>query len=191
MSYDLILQGVETDVIIPRLSELLDRLHQRLATLVAQGSFFPDRQTNAADLDLYLSVARSLLQGETAETISTETAPLRDEMLEFVAAEDVVYHPIFSETCRIIDFSQFTPRGHYTESEILTRYFQAMMWLGRTEFYLIGPVTARCEPTDADVQRQSVDAVMLQELVTGRTGESHCWMRSTRSWGSSSVSRTM
>jgi hypothetical protein len=170
MSYDLILQGVETDVIIPRLSDLLDRLHDGLATLVAQGSFFPDRQTNAADLDLYLSVAPSLLGGAAVSTTFSETAPLRDEMLEFVAAEDVVYHPIFSETCRIIDFSQFIPRGHYTESEILTRYFQAMMWLGRTEFYLIAPVTAVCEPTDADVQRQSVDAVMLQELVTVAQG---------------------
>lgn len=33
-----------------------------------------------------------------------------------------------------MDFSQFKPRGHYVESPSLQRYFQAMIWLGRTDF---------------------------------------------------------
>ena len=34
------------------------------------------------------------------------------------------------------DFTQFVPRGHYTRSETLERYFQAMMWYGRVSFRL-------------------------------------------------------
>lgn len=34
------------------------------------------------------------------------------------------------------DFTQFVPRGHYTRSEILERYFLAMMWYGRVSFRL-------------------------------------------------------
>ncbi|MFW9804346.1 MAG: DUF3160 domain-containing protein [Candidatus Thorarchaeota archaeon] len=34
------------------------------------------------------------------------------------------------------DFTQFVPRGHYTRSETLERYFQAMMWFGRVSFRL-------------------------------------------------------
>lgn len=34
------------------------------------------------------------------------------------------------------DFTQFVPRGHYTRSELLERYFQAMMWYGRVSFRL-------------------------------------------------------
>src|SRR5262249_17522934 len=34
------------------------------------------------------------------------------------------------------DFSQYVPRGHYTRSEDLIRYFKAMMWYGRMTFRL-------------------------------------------------------
>lgn len=33
-----------------------------------------------------------------------------------------------------VDFSQFIPRGHYTRSEKLKKYFRAMMWYGLTAF---------------------------------------------------------
>ena len=32
------------------------------------------------------------------------------------------------------DFSQYKPRGHYTRSEELSRYFKGMMWFGRITF---------------------------------------------------------
>ncbi len=34
------------------------------------------------------------------------------------------------------DYSQYVPRGHYTRSEELERYFRAMMWFGRLTFRL-------------------------------------------------------
>ncbi|MCX6361991.1 MAG: DUF3160 domain-containing protein [Armatimonadetes bacterium] len=33
-----------------------------------------------------------------------------------------------------LDYSQFVPRGHYTRSDRLKRYFRAMMWLGLAPF---------------------------------------------------------
>jgi hypothetical protein len=33
------------------------------------------------------------------------------------------------------DYSQYVPRGHYTRSEALKRYFKGMMWYGRQAFY--------------------------------------------------------
>jgi len=33
------------------------------------------------------------------------------------------------------DYSQYVPRGHYTHSEALKRYFMGMMWYGRQAFY--------------------------------------------------------
>ncbi len=36
------------------------------------------------------------------------------------------------------DYSQYVPRGHYTSSEGLERYFKAMMWLGRLTLLLNG-----------------------------------------------------
>ena len=37
------------------------------------------------------------------------------------------------------DYSQYVPRGHYTRTEGLKRYFKAMMYLGRMNFRLIDP----------------------------------------------------
>jgi hypothetical protein len=36
------------------------------------------------------------------------------------------------------DFSQYVPRGHYTRSETLKKYFVGMMWFGRMTFILKG-----------------------------------------------------
>src|SRR5262249_53136977 len=36
------------------------------------------------------------------------------------------------------DFSQYVPRGHYTRSEVLKKYFVGMMWFGRLTFLLKG-----------------------------------------------------
>jgi len=36
------------------------------------------------------------------------------------------------------DYSQYVPRGHYTQSEKLKRYFKAMMWYGRLSFLMKG-----------------------------------------------------
>ena len=56
-----------------------------------------------------------------------------------------------------VDFSQFVPRGHYTRSPLLSRYFQAMMWFGLT------PLSAPKEPGDSlDPIRQAV--LMSHEL---------------------------
>lgn len=41
--------------------------------------------------------------------------------------EDILY---------LEDFSQYIPRGHYTKSEKLSRYFKALMWYGRMTFRL-------------------------------------------------------
>ena len=38
------------------------------------------------------------------------------------------------------DWSQYVPRGHYTRSEALERYFRAMMWHGRMTLRQIDPV---------------------------------------------------
>lgn len=34
------------------------------------------------------------------------------------------------------DYTQYKPRGHYTQSELLKRYFKAMMWYGRMTYAL-------------------------------------------------------
>ena len=44
------------------------------------------------------------------------------------------YKEVCTRNCYCEDYSQYIPRGHYTSSEELKRYFKAMMWLGRMSF---------------------------------------------------------
>ena len=46
--------------------------------------------------------------------------------------------------CYCEDYSQYVPRGHYTRSEKLKRYFKAMMWYGRMAFLLKGGNASEC-----------------------------------------------
>ncbi len=45
-----------------------------------------------------------------------------------------LYIQVASRKCYCEDYSQYVPRGHYTSSEGLKRYFKSMMWLGRMTF---------------------------------------------------------
>ena len=62
--------------------------------------------------------------------------------------------PIYQE-----DYSQYVPRGHYTRSETLKRYFKAMMWYGRMAFFLKGGPDALVSEADADIA--TIQATLL------------------------------
>ena len=44
------------------------------------------------------------------------------------------YKEVCTKNCYCEDYSQYIPRGHYTQTEGLKRYFKAMMWFGRMSF---------------------------------------------------------
>ncbi len=51
-------------------------------------------------------------------------------VLQFPGGESATY--VYGDK-RYVDYSQFKPRGHYTKSIKLQRYFRCMMWLGRAD----------------------------------------------------------
>jgi len=75
---------------------------------------------------------------------------------------------------RYIDFSQFKPRGHYTRSAELRRYFRAMMWLGRPD---LGFILKPSPGESADAEREGRAAALLGQLIrsTGLAGRLR-WM---------------
>lgn len=80
----------------------------------------------------FFSVAARLLDPQAATPPDLETAAGAE--LERIAA-----HSGFSASPIFVyeeDYSQYVPRGHYTRSETLERYFRALMWYGRMGFLL-------------------------------------------------------
>ncbi|HMI87442.1 MAG TPA: DUF3160 domain-containing protein [Polyangiaceae bacterium] len=129
-SYDRILQRLETGVLGPELEALLESLRSALAKR-GMGDTGVIR-----DVDFYLSVALGLLTGSASPVAGASPSEVAAFVASAIAAKEPKSVVLFGVS-RGVDFSQFVPRGHYTDTEQLKRYFRAMMWLGRIDFRLI------------------------------------------------------
>ncbi len=96
----------------------------------------------------FFAVALTLLQTDTenydgSEDITRISFTIPCYIQEVVTGEvsAIQKHEGFQESKLFIyreDYSQYTPRGHYTQSEKLKRYFKTMMWYGRLSFLIKG-----------------------------------------------------
>jgi hypothetical protein len=149
-SYDDMLADFERALLVPELENLLDTLSTKLA---AQ----PASQTRA-DLDLYLTVARSLLAGmNIGPSAGADVAKVAGIVSTCTTAAGTANVTLFGKA-RSIDASQFKPRGHYEGDFVLEPYFRAMMWLGRTDFML---VETKDELGNQVLNRPQVEAMLL------------------------------
>ncbi len=140
-SYDAILAAIEVAALVPELETLLVSMRTRL-----EAASVLDAETRA-DADLFLAVALSLLRGSVVGPVAGASDT---ELAGLVAlaqrGSGSSYVALFGTT-RSVDFSQFLPRGHYTQSPVLQQYFRAMMWLGRIDFPFLrtNPMTGTSE----------------------------------------------
>lgn len=174
VAHSSMLKSVESARLSPALGRMLTALRQALR---ANHERWPEEPRR--DLDLYLSVAARLLLDERAP------APLFAQNQDAIAS--LVSHAggggleeieLFGRR-RMVDFSQFTPRGHYTESlgvEVdddegetgtLERYFRAMQWLSRVEFNLVSRGSRSSSPVvdRSETPREALAALALARLV--------------------------
>ncbi|MBI3194610.1 MAG: DUF3160 domain-containing protein, partial [Ignavibacteriae bacterium] len=168
MSFDRLLMDIEVVYLYPKLKEVLSQLHQQIPALAIR--YVNDTSMNKMlkDVDVYLTVPRILL-GETVTPYFSTNVPVVNELMTYIDAEQPDEYPLFQSENKTIDFSQFTVRGHYTNEEFpeLAKYFKAMIWLGRTEMYLLAPQNILLNnPSKEDIQRQAIDAVLISEAVT-------------------------
>jgi hypothetical protein len=69
------------------------------------------------------------------------------------------------------DFSQYVPRGHYTRSEILKKYFVGMMWFGRMTFLIKGDKSygastrAVALVSETESNQQTLAAALITDLL--------------------------
>jgi hypothetical protein len=161
-SNDVVLENVEMDL-APRLDALLGKMHGALAA--AAGAYPPEI---AGDVDLYLTVARSLLAEETARSAlgaDAAAAPFIKSARE--GSGGLANVTLFGRR-RMVDFSQYTPRGHYAKSEPLQRYFRSSMWLSRLEMNLVSRASRSSEPgivpNPDETPREAVVALAIADL---------------------------
>jgi hypothetical protein len=141
--FDKILRDLETKRLSPALADLLAGMGRNAAAQVEElaGTALEDDAARVADL---IAVAAAALTGDDA---GLSERALAEKALIDEHAQSVV-SPILGT---VADYSLFTPRGHYTRTKALTRYFVAMSVLGQTAFRLPGSVqTDETTVTDPD-----------------------------------------
>ncbi len=123
----------------------------------------------------YLAVAQKLID-PTAATPELVADDVAGELAKIDAHEGFANSNIFIYK---EDYSQYVPRGHYTRSEQLKRYFRTLMWYGRMAFLLKGAEiwgpTGEALISVQDAKIQTIQAVLLaksieQASVGPRTG---------------------
>ncbi len=78
----------------------------------------------------YFAVAQKLIN--PSSTPPAEVASMVAGELKLIDAHARVDRSVIFSTDNLTeDYSQYVPRGHYTRSEELKRYFRSMIWLGR------------------------------------------------------------
>jgi len=163
-SYDAILKSLELASLRPSLMNLLQGLRAALAsgTIAALGPAVE------ADIDLYLAVPLGLLSGAAPAPVRGAAAT---DIAAFIqAAKEASGRKMVSlfGVTRDEDFSQFVPRGHYTESTTLTTYFKAMMWLGRFDQRMLETQT---DGSQVFHRRQFDGALGLTQLLASGTNQ--------------------
>lgn len=132
--FDKVLRTAEVQHFIPLLRDLnaavlaqADRQYQDLAG----GPWGEAAQRTVA----FVAVAARLL--DPAVAVPDYAVELAEAELALVeAADGMLPSPIFPGLENGEDYTQYIPRGHYTRSEDLQRYFKSMMWYGRMTFRL-------------------------------------------------------
>jgi len=194
IQFDEILKGIEEREFFGKILDLSKALFDK-SVEGYQNYIDSDLKEAARRNTAYLAVGLSLLQTPTegydgSEDIQTVDFSIpsyvNDEVegeVAFIESQDGFHDsPLFIYR---EDYSQYKPRGHYTQSEKLKRYFKAMMWYGRMSFLMKGgkPHCQYCDflISEDDAKIQTIQASLIATALPSVTidGESleNIWTR--------------
>ncbi|WP_422487107.1 DUF3160 domain-containing protein [Gudongella sp. DL1XJH-153] len=154
--YDYLLRTIENEKLLGLAEELTEEM------LMKSIEAYNDVDDPALRIVLiknlaYYSVANMLLQNELPNGIPEESLAMANkEFSKIENQEGFTYSAIFPFQ---MDYSQYIPRGHYTRSEDLERYFLAMMWYGQVPFPLYKNEEERNE-------EQTLQAILISRMIS-------------------------
>lgn len=172
-TYDAMLQEVEETYLYSSAGRMLDGMAAQVAAANATAGNGVLRDS-LRDADWFLAVARSLLAGTAVPSVLGQDAQVAATLAD-IQSEQPKRVDDFMGFCRMVDFSQFKIRGHYTRTERLGRYFQCVMWLGRIDLPVAGGPFERC-PFDLRMAspRELGTAIVLWHLLH-QSGKFQTW----------------
>ncbi len=133
-SFDTMLARLESEVFASLIYEILWAARDHLVAQSKAPWATGDARTALYDAELYFTVALNLVRGSTVVSAFGQGEALQAVLDKIKAqAMDTAPTTALYGGRRVVDWTQFQPRGHYTLSASLQQYFRAMMWLGRAD----------------------------------------------------------
>lgn len=163
-SYDSMLEQLEETYLATSLEEILTGMANAVPD--AHKAYGDGALADGLkDADYFLAMARSLLANQTVRTHLGQDERVEKTLkaCERLGLEEFI---LFGRE-RVVDFSQFKVRGHYEHSDLLKKYFKAMMWCGRIDLRVAG------NPEESS-PREMAGAVVLHDLIR-RAGKFDQW----------------
>ncbi|MBP8952649.1 MAG: DUF3160 domain-containing protein [Armatimonadetes bacterium] len=169
--FDFALRTIEQEKLLTLCTELTQFCTgQSLSSLAGTDGVMRD----AAMRNLvFFMVARNLLTGKEP-TVGNQPFPPATGMAEqelalIKSASGRSMSPLFERT---VHYDQFIPRGHYTRSPELKKYFMAMMWYGLTALELDQP---RDNPDL--IRRHCAQALLITRMLRSNDWARSLWER--------------
>ena len=174
IQFDEILKGIEEREFFGKILDLSKALFDK--SIEGYQNYIDSDLKEAARRNIaYLGVGLSLLQTPTEGYNGSEDIQTVDFSIPSYVNDEVEGEAAFIESQDGFhdsplflyreDYSQYKPRGHYTQSEKLKRYFKAMMWYGRMSFLMKGgnPHCQYCDflISENDAKIQTIQASLI------------------------------
>jgi hypothetical protein len=121
--FDNAVQKMETGVLGPALARMVSRMRSQAGRLV--GKVDKEFSRSLDRLLLRLQIAGVLLDGDTSGFARERLERIKVETDRILKANGPKTNPLG------IDYSVYRVRGHYTQSEALSRYFRAFLFLSQ------------------------------------------------------------
>ena len=129
---DCLLREMEEHRLLALMTSLVEEMYGGMHSLALQGETEQVRSMAHHDA-VYFSIAYELLTGKAIGT-PDEQQEGREEIQKVMKSENDFSLFIGDYDKAMFAYSLFRPRGHYTRSEKLQRYFRGMMWLQSVPF---------------------------------------------------------
>ena len=168
MYFDCLLRDVEEQRLLPVMTDFSKTVHQEMSNIALQTKN-PELKA-AAEYDMaFFAIAHALLTGKLSlavpaaykETVAEEIAHVKEAGITY--SEFLGYTP--KNKMPKYFYSTYRPRGHYTRSDSLKRYFMGMMWLQSAPFGTEMPKYLKSALLIADVIGKNDKLRQLYETV--------------------------
>jgi outer membrane protein OmpA-like peptidoglycan-associated protein len=154
----------EAQTLLPETIRLVDELARSLAS----GPDLPSGSNAPVDVRNYLAVIQALLKGENP----AQPPAVAAELTRVREAAGIARSGLMRQS---LDYSQFRPRGRYTQTPALERYFLATRYAGSVLF----PVTASRATaiTEEDADALTAEALLLARAFAKNSKAREHWAK--------------